>query len=68
MATKYRVIKVKGSQPEAFIVVGIDFDEHRIKTASATLSEAELRKQLSLVGATTEEVDTWVEQGRNYPG
>ena len=26
MATKYRVVQVKGARPETFIVVGIDFE------------------------------------------
>jgi hypothetical protein len=28
MPTRYRVIKVKGVEPEVFIIVGIDFDAH----------------------------------------
>src|SRR5262249_40072458 len=32
MATKYRVIKIKGAERESFMVVGIDFDEHNIKS------------------------------------
>ena len=68
MATKYRVIKVKGAQPESFIVVGIDFDDHTIKSTSPSMSEAELREHLRQAGATVEEVATWIEQGRAYPG
>jgi hypothetical protein len=68
MATKYRVIKVKGAVPESFIVVGIDFDDHTIKSASPSMSEAELREHLRQAGATAEEITAWIEQGRAYPG
>ncbi len=68
MATKYRVIKVKGAQSESFIVVGIDFDDHTIKSTSPSMSEADLREHLHQAGATVEEVATWIEQGRAYPG
>ena len=68
MATKYRVIKVKGADPEAFIVVGIDFSDHIIKSTSVSMSEPELRDHLHQAGATDDEISTWVEQGRAYPG
>ncbi len=68
MATKYRVIQVKSAQPEAFIVVGIDFTDHIIKSTSPSMSEPELREHLRQAGATEEEITTWVEQGRTYPG
>jgi len=68
MATKYRVIKVKGASPEAFIVVGIDFTDHIIKSTSASMSEPELREHLRQAGASEEEISAWVEQGRAYPG
>jgi len=68
MATKYRVIQVKGAKPESFIVVGIDFDEHRIKSASPAMPEEELREHLRQAGATPTEINGWIEQGRAYPG
>lgn len=68
MATRYRVIKVRGAEPESFIVVGIDFDGHLIKTTSATMREVDLRKYLHQIGASPSEIDTWIEQGRTYPG
>ena len=68
MATKYRVIKVKGSNPESFVVVGIDFTEHLIKSTSKAMSESELRDHLRQAGATPEEVLEWIEQGSAYPG
>ena len=42
MTTKYRVVKVKqaSGEPETFMVVGIDFDEHTIKSMSRAMSEA----------------------------
>jgi len=68
MATKYRVIQVKGMKPESFIVVGIDFSEHTIKSASPAMPEDELREHLRQAGATPGEITTWIEQGRAYPG
>lgn len=68
MATKYRVIKVKGAQPEAFIVVGIDFADHIIKSTSPSMSEPDLREHLRQAGAAEDEVSAWIEQGRAYPG
>lgn len=67
MATKYRVIKVKGSQPESFIVVGIDFDDHNITSASPEMPETEMRDHLRQAGATPDEIDGWISQGRAYP-
>ena len=68
MTTKYRVIKVKGSNPESFVVVGIDFAEHLIKSTSVSMSESEIRDHLRQAGATADEIQTWIEQGRTYPG
>jgi len=68
MATKYRVIKVKGSNPESFVVVGIDFREHLIKSTSIAMSEQELRDHLRQAGATADEIQVWIDQGRCYPG
>lgn len=68
MATKYRVIKVKGTEPESFVVLGIDFTDHPIKSTSPSMSESELREHLRQSGATTDEVAAWVEQSRAYPG
>ena len=68
MATKYRVIKVKGSNPESFVVVGVDFREHLIKSTSVAMSESELRNHLRQAGATADEIQSWIEQGRAYPG
>jgi hypothetical protein len=68
MASKYRVIKVKGLDPESFIVVGIDFGKHLIKSTSVAMSESELHEHLRQAGATPEEIRTWIEQGRSYSG
>jgi len=68
MATKYRVIKIKGAEPEAFIVVGIDFGENAIKSTSATMSEAEMRAYLQQAGASASQIGDWIEHARKYPG
>jgi len=67
MATKYRVVQVKGAKPETFIVVGIDFEEHAIKSTSASMQEAEMRKYLEKAGASPSEIKKWIEQARTYP-
>ena len=68
MSTKYRVIKVKGAEPETFIVIGIDFGEHAVKSTSKTMAEPDLRVHLRDAGATEDEIKAWIQQGRNYPG
>ena len=69
MTTRYRVIKVKraGGEPDLFMVVGIDFDEHAIKSISQAMSEAGMRAHLRETGASEDEINTWIEQGRSYP-
>lgn len=68
MSTKYRVIRIKSVEPESFVVVGIDFDEHAIKSTSPSMSEPELRDHLREAGATADDISTWIAQGRAYPG
>jgi surfactin synthase thioesterase subunit len=68
MASKYRVVQIKGAKPELFIVVGIDFDEHSIKSTSRSMSEAELQEHLRQAGAAPEEISTWIGQAKTYPG
>lgn len=67
MATKYRVIKVKGTKPETFIVVGIDFAQSTITSTSESMSEAEMRSYLKKAGASEKETNEWITQSRNYP-
>jgi len=67
MPTRYRVVKVKGVEPEVFIIVGIDFDEHSIKSTSLAMSEMALRAHLHEAGASRDEITTWIEHGREYP-
>ena len=68
MATKYRVVKVKGAKPEIFIVVGIDFDQHAITSTSLSMSEPNMRSYLEDAGASEKEINAWIEQARQYPG
>jgi hypothetical protein len=68
MATKYRVIKVKGAKPEAFIVVGIDFGARAITNTSESMSETAMRAYLQKGGASEKDINTWMEQSRKYPG
>jgi len=67
MATKYRVVQVKGAKPETFIVVGIDFDKHSITSTSQSLQESAMRAYLEKAGASKKDVDVWIEQARKYP-
>ncbi|MFZ0808179.1 MAG: hypothetical protein WAN03_18450 [Candidatus Sulfotelmatobacter sp.] len=67
MATKYRVVQIKGAKPETFIVLGIDFPKSTITSTSNSMSEAEMRTYLHKAGAPERDVNTWLEQARNYP-
>jgi hypothetical protein len=67
MPTRYRVVRVKGLEPESFIIVGIDFDEHAITSTSKAMTEPELRAHMRETGASVDEINAWIEQGREYP-
>jgi hypothetical protein len=67
MATKYRVIKVKGAKPETFIVVGIDFGQGTIISTSESMPEVEMRTYLKKAGASEKETNDWIAQARTYP-
>jgi hypothetical protein len=68
MATKYRVVKVKGAKPETFIVVGIDFEQHAITSTSESMSETAMRAYLKNGGTSEKDINVWMEQARKYPG
>jgi hypothetical protein len=68
MATKYRVIKVKGTNPETFIVVGIDFGAAAITSTSEAMLETEMRDCLQKSGASEKDITAWIDQARKYPG
>jgi hypothetical protein len=68
MATKYRVVQVKGAKPETFIVVGIDFDEGAITSTSESMQESTMRSYLEKTGAAKKEIEAWIDQARKYPG
>ena len=68
MATKYRVIKVKGTKPETFIVVGIDFGQSAIISTSEAMQETEMRGYLQKAGASEKDIASWIDQSRKYPG
>jgi hypothetical protein len=67
MATKHRVVKVRSSKPESFMVVGIDFEKSAITSTSQTMTEIEMRSYLQKSGASAKEVSDWMEQARKYP-
>ena len=67
MATKYRVVQVKGAKPETFIVVGIDFALTAITSTSESMQESALRTYLQKAGASAGEIKTWIDQARRYP-
>lgn len=67
MPTKYRVVQVKGAKPETFIVIGIDFAQSKITSTSGSMLESEMRSYLHKTGAAEKEINTWIEQARNYP-
>lgn len=67
VATKYRVVQVKGAKPETFIVLGIDFEAGTITGSSEAMQEAQLRTYLKKSGASEKDISSWIEQGRHYP-
>jgi len=67
MAIKYRVVQVKGSKPETFIVIGIDFATSAITSTSESMYETEMRGYLQKQGAAKKDIDAWIKQARNYP-
>jgi len=67
MATKYRVVQVKGAKPETFIVVGIDFDAGTITSTSESMHEKEMRTHLEKAGASKKDIESWIDQARKYP-
>lgn len=68
VATKYRVVQVKGAKPETFIVVGIDFTANAITSTSESMHEADMRNYLQKQGASKKDIDAWIDQARKYPG
>jgi len=68
MATKYRVVQVKGSKPETFIVVGIDFEKSSIVSTSESMNEVVMRRYLEDTGASQKDIEAWIAQARKYPG
>jgi len=68
LATKYRVVQVKGAKPETFIVVGIDFEKNAITSTSESMQEKEMRSYLEKAGASKKDVEAWIAQARQYPG
>ncbi|HET9408144.1 MAG TPA: hypothetical protein VFO39_12970 [Candidatus Sulfotelmatobacter sp.] len=68
MATKYRVVKIKGTNPETFIVIGIDFNESAITSTSEAMPEPAMRRYLQKSGAPEKDINTWIAQARSYPG
>jgi hypothetical protein len=67
MPTRYRVVRIKDIEPEIFVIVGVDFEEHVIKSASRAMSEAVLWAHLHEAGASADEITAWIEQGRSNP-
>ena len=67
MATKYRVVQVKGAKPETFMVLGIDFEQSLIKSTSKPMPEADMRAYLQKAGASESQIKEWLEQARKYP-
>jgi hypothetical protein len=68
MATKYRVMQIKGARPETFIVAGIDFEKGAITSTSESMREPKLRVFLQKNGASEKDVKTWIDQARSCPG
>ena len=68
MATKYRVLQVKGAEQESFLVVGVDFEAGTITSTSEMMREEEMRTYLAKSGASEKDINEWIDQARKYPG
>ncbi len=67
MATRYALARVAGAQPEAFVVVAVDFGEGAMKSISEGMSEKKMRKHLAWQGATHQEVDEAIDRAKKEP-
>jgi hypothetical protein len=47
IATDYAVVKIKGLEPEKFVVVGIDWGAGQIKSMTREISEKDMREYLN---------------------
>jgi hypothetical protein len=67
MTTKYRVIQVKGTKPETFIVVRLDFGAAAITSTSDAMQETDMHGYLQKAGASEKDIASWIDQARKYP-
>ena len=67
MATRYALARVAGTQPEAFVMVGVDFGEGAMKSMSEGMSEKKMRKYLAWQGATHQQVDEAIDRAKKEP-
>jgi hypothetical protein len=51
----------------ALLLTNIDFGEGAITSTSEALSEPKMRAYLKKAGASEKDINTWIEQARNYP-
>ena len=64
---KIRTGKSGRAQPEAFVVVAVDFGEGAMKSISEGMSEKKMRKYLAWQGATHQEVDEAIDRAKKEP-
>jgi hypothetical protein len=66
MAPRFAVGMIKGSNPELFVVVGVDWAKGEPTYMSTGALESTMRKQLEKAGATPRDVDEAIEWGREH--
>lgn len=64
---RYRVVKVKGTNSETCIVVGIDFDKGEITRTLESMREPETRVYLQKAGASEKDVNSTSILGSRRP-
>jgi len=65
MAIQYAVVRVKGMEPETFVVIGIDFaDGAPMKEMSKQMTEAEMRDHLEKSGFSPHGIDVAIRTAR----
>jgi hypothetical protein len=67
MPTDYAVVKIKGMDPEKFVVIGVDWGAGQIKSITKEMSEKNMRGHLNKAGVSEATINTGIEKARKDP-
>ena len=67
MAIDYAVVKIKGMEPESFVVIGVDWGAGQIKSMTREMSEKEMREHLKKAGVDETTTNSSIERARKEP-